>query len=511
MYKKAHIHFVGIGGIGMSGIATILKYQGYTISGCDSDLDQHSIKNLTQIGCSIAHGNNSPACADPSIDILVYSSVIQGNNPEIVAAQQRGIATIPRALMLAELMRTKYSVAIAGSHGKTTTTSLISHILIEAQIDPTVIIGGHLQTISNNARFGESDFLVAEADESDRSFLHLQPTLAVVTNIDLEHLETYKDLEDIKHTFQQFLARLPFYGKAFVCADDENLASILPISHVTTVKYGLDSRNDIFAQNIQLNATHSTFDVYQKQKPLSCSHPEVTLSPLAPSSPKASPGYRLSAPSPFAPSASRSERIEGNVSKGQLLGRVHLNMPGKHNILNALGALALSLDLEIPFDTIAAALANFQGVDQRFTYRGTFQGVRLFDDYGHHPKEIEVTLEVARQCTKNKICVIFQPHRYTRTYHLWDNFLEVFLNSKIDHLLITDIWPASEQPIPDVTSSRLAQELQAHNPSFSVSYAPYERSLEEIEAYVRANAHKYDLILFLGAGKVNKLAHTLLK
>jgi len=460
MYKKAHIHFVGIGGIGMSGIATILKYQGYTISGCDSDLDQHSIKNLKQIGCSIAQGNNTPACADISIDIVVYSSAIQGNNPEIIAAQQRGIATIPRALMLAELMRTKYSVAIAGSHGKTTTTSLISHILIEAQIDPTVIIGGHLQTISNNARFGESDFLVAEADESDRSFLHLQPTLAVVTNIDLEHLETYKDLDDIKRTFQQFLARLPFYGKAFVCADDENLASILPISHVTTVKYGLDTRNDIFAQNIQLNATNSTFDVYQKQK---------------------------------------------------LLGRVHLNMPGKHNVLNALGALALSLDLEIPFDTIAAALANFQGVDQRFTYRGTFQGARLFDDYGHHPKEIELTLEVARQCTKNKICVIFQPHRYTRTYHLWNNFLEVFLNSKIDTLLITDIWPASEQPIPNVTSSRLAQELQAHNPAFTVSYAPYNRSLAEIEAYVRANAHNYDLILFLGAGKVNKLTHTLLK
>src|SRR5579872_512342 len=227
--KRAHIHFVGIGGIGMSGIATILKYQGYTISGCDADLDQPSVKNLQHINCSIYQGNNTPQCHDSSIDILVYSSAIQANNPEILAAQQRGIPTIPRALMLAELMRTKYSIAISGSHGKTTTTSLISHILIEAKLDPTVIIGGHLKAISNNARWGKGDFLVAEADESDRSLTRLVPTLAIVTNIDLEHLETYTDLDDIKATFKQFLNNLPFYGKAIICTDDENIRSLLPM------------------------------------------------------------------------------------------------------------------------------------------------------------------------------------------------------------------------------------------------------------------------------------------
>lgn len=459
MYKKkAHIHFIGIGGIGMSGIATILKYQGYTISGCDMELDQQSIKNLKQIGCTVFHGNNTTLCADTSITIVVYSSAIQSNNPEIIAAQQRGIATIPRALMLAELMRTKYSVAIAGSHGKTTTTSLISHILIEAGIDPTVIIGGHLHTISTNARFGASDFLVAEADESDRSLLFLHPTLAVVTNIDLEHLETYRDLDDIKQTFQQFLSLLPFYGKAFVCGDDENIASLLPIAHISMVKYGINPHNDIIADNIQLHTDHSFFNVHVKKN---------------------------------------------------MLGTIHLNMPGKHNVLNALGSIALALDLDIPFATITAALATFQGVDQRFTYRGTFNGAQLFDDYGHHPKEIELTLEVARKCTKNKLCVIFQPHRYTRTYHLWNNFIDTFLNSPIDHLVITDIFPASEQPIEHITSKRLVQELQSRNPSFTIQHIPYDSALTAIETYVQDNAHLYGLILFLGAGKINKISKKL--
>lgn len=464
MYKKkAHIHFIGIGGIGMSGIATILKFQGYTISGCDQDLNQHSITNLQQIGCTIIHGNNTDKCADPSIDIVVYTSAVHAKNPEILAAQQRGIATIPRALMLAELMRTKYSVAITGSHGKTTTTSLISHILIEACIDPTVIIGGHLKTISTNARFGLSDFLVAEADESDRSFLFLHPTLAVVTNIDLEHLETYRDLNDIKETFKQFLSLLPFYGKAFVCGNDANLASLLPIAHITTVKYGintpdLSTSNDIFAENIRLYGNYSLFDVHTKK---------------------------------------------------HILGPVLLNMPGKHNILNALGAIALALELDIPFATIAAALANFQGVDQRFTYRGIFNNAQLFDDYGHHPKEIELTLEVARTCTAKKICVIFQPHRYTRTYHLWNHFIQAFAKSPINHLIITDIFPASEPPIDMITGERLIKEIQAHNPPFTCEYVPYDAGAKTIEKYVIENAHNYDLILFLGAGKINQVAQRL--
>ncbi|MEX0940020.1 MAG: Mur ligase family protein [Candidatus Babeliales bacterium] len=265
-HKKAHIHFVGIGGIGMSGIATILKYQGYTISGCDNDLQQQSIIDLQKIGCLIFEGNNTVHCQNAPSDILVYSSAIKVNNPEIINAQQRGIPTISRALMLAELMRTKYSIAISGSHGKTTTTSLISHILIEAERDPTVIIGGHLKNISTNARFGNGDFLVAEADESDRSLLSLQATLAVVTNIDLEHLETYTDIDDIKNTFKQFLNNLPFYGKAFLCIDDPHIRSLLPLAHLKTIKYGLNPLADFKAENIQLEADHSLFELYIKKE-----------------------------------------------------------------------------------------------------------------------------------------------------------------------------------------------------------------------------------------------------
>ncbi|MDP3889001.1 MAG: UDP-N-acetylmuramate--L-alanine ligase [bacterium] len=461
MYKKkAHIHFIGIGGIGMSGIATILKYQGYTISGCDTDFDQQSIKNLQVINCIISEGNNTRLCADKTIDILVYSSAIKADNPEIIAAQERGIATIPRALMLAELMRTKYSVAIAGAHGKTTTTSLISHILIEAGMDPTVIIGGHLKTISHNARFGGGNFLVAEVDESDRSLLQLHPTLAVVTNIDLEHLETYKNLDDIKQTFKQFLSNVPFYGKAFVCTDDTNLASILPIPHIKTVRYGIDQEADFFASAITLYPDYSTFTVHTKNN---------------------------------------------NIP----LGTIHLNMPGKHNILNTLGAISLARDLDVPFEIIARALQNFKGIERRFSYRGTHKGAEIFDDYGHHPKEIENALLVARKRTKNKLTVVFQPHRYTRTYHLWNLFIKIFLASDIDHLIITDIYPASEAPIANITSERLVQELRAHNPHFSLDYVPFQENFAAIKQKIENLIEPDDLLLLLGAGKMNKLPEKL--
>jgi UDP-N-acetylmuramate--alanine ligase len=458
--KKGHIHFVGIGGIGMSGIATILKHQGYTISGCDSDLSQPSITLLKGIGCSIYQDNNTSACHDSSIDLLVYSSAIAAKNPEITAAQQRGIPTIPRALMLAELMRTKYSVAIAGAHGKTTTTSLISHILIEAQMDPTVIIGGHLKNLSTNARIGQGDFLVAEADESDRSLLNLHATLAVITNIDLEHLETYKDLEDIKHTFMQFLNNLPFYGKAIMCMDDPVIQSILPIPHIKTVSYGITSNADYKATNIQLNSDHVVFTVYSKNDPI-----------------------------PF----------------GQLM----VPMPGVHNVLNSLAATVLALDLQIPFSTIASALKTFKGVERRFSYRGTFKGAELFDDYGHHPREIEHTLAIARARSKNKLTVIFQPHRYTRTHKLWDLFIETLANSSMDNLIITDIYPASETPIPGVTASEFTKALKGHNPSYTVTYVPYDAHFYGIKEAMKDLINPDDLILFLGAGKINKLAYEL--
>lgn len=461
-HRTSHIHFVGIGGIGMSGIAAILKNQGYIISGCDADMDQHSIKDLKASGCQIFEGNNSSACHAANPDILVYSSAIRSHNPEIIAAQERGIPTIPRALMLVELMRTKFSIAISGAHGKTTTTSLISHILIEAHRDPTVVIGGHLKNIQANARLGNGEFLVAEADESDRSLQNLLPTLAVVTNIDLEHLETYKDLDDIKETFKRFLNNIPFYGKAFVCIDDENVRSIMPsLPHIKMIKYGLDDHADIFATDIQLNASDSTFTVHTKQH--------------------------------------------------GALGTLTSKMLGRHNVLNTLAATAVALDLGIDFTTIAHAIESFKGIERRFCFKGTYQGAEIFDDYGHHPIEIYNTLLVAKKRAKNKLIVVFQPHRYTRTDKLWNQFVQILTQSPIDHLIITDIYPASEAPILNVTSPNLVQAMQKTNPGLSITYAPYEADFSSIKAILEPITHEDDLVLLLGAGKVNKLADHLQK
>ena len=452
--NNLHIHFVGIGGIGMSGIAQILKNQGFIISGCDSDLDQQSIKDLKASSCEIFEGNNSSKCHDAKADILVYSSAIRPHNPEIVAAQTRGIPTIPRALMLAELMRTKFSIAIAGAHGKTTTTSLISHILIEAKLDPTVIIGGHLKNINANARFGNGEFLVAEADESDRSLQNLQATLAVVTNIDLEHLETYKDLDDIKETFKRFLNNLPFYGKVFLCNEDANLRSLLPMPHLKVIKYGFDESSDIYAKNVELFGTHATFTVHLKNTQL---------------------------------------------------GTIFSNMLGNHNVLNTLAAIAVALDLGITFETITKAIANFKGIERRFCYKGLYNGAELFDDYGHHPQEIYNTLLVAKKRAKNKLIVVFQPHRYTRTDKLWHDFIKVLTESHIDQLLITDIYPASEAPIMHVTSQNLVKAIQEHKLSFPVTYVPYEHNFASIKQLLGSLATIDDLVLLLGAGKINKL------
>ncbi len=458
MYNsKAHIHFVGIGGIGMSGIAQILKNQGYTISGCDADMDQQSIKDLKAAGCIIFEGNNSNHCQTACPDILVYSSAIRAHNPEIVAAQARGIPTIPRALMLAELMRTKFSIAISGAHGKTTTTSLISHILLEAHRDPTVVIGGHLKNIEANARLGNGDFLVAEADESDRSLQNLHPTLAVVTNIDLEHLETYKDLDDIKETFKRFLNNIPFYGKAFVCLDDANIRSIIPsLPHIKLIKYGFDEIADLYATNVALHADYTTFTIHKKdiQEPL---------------------------------------------------GTIHSFLLGRHNVLNSLAAIAVALDVGIPFETISRAITSFKGIERRFCYKGTFQGAEIFDDYGHHPQEIYNTLLVAKKRSKRKLIVVFQPHRYTRTDKLWHDFIKIFIESAIDHLIVTDIYPASEAPILNVTSPNLVSAMQEQNPAFTITYAPYEKDFVAIKESLKSIAHEDDLVLLLGAGKVNKL------
>ena len=439
----------------MSGIAKILRYQGYTISGCDADIHQKSVVDLKDIGCSIFEGNNTQHCADETIDIVVYSSAIRADNPEIVQAQARGIATIKRALMLAELMRTKHSIAVAGMHGKTTTTSLISHILIESKQDPTVIIGGHLTNISTNARFGHGDFLVAEADESDRSLLSLQATIAIITNIDLEHLETYRDLDDIKATFVQFLNNLPFYGKAIICIDDPQIQSILPMNHIKFIKYGMSADADLSASNIQLEAQHSSFIVNKH---------------------------------------------------GIELGTIQLPMPGIHNVRNCLAAIATALELDVPFEQIQEACHSFKGVDRRFTYKGLYKNALVFDDYGHHPEEIKHTIAVARKRCTNKLTVVFQPHRYTRTQKLWNAFIDMFVQNPVDHLIITDIYPASEEPIDGVTSEQFVTELCKRNPSFSVQYITEKEQFAHIVTQLESITQENDLILLQGAGKITHLA-----
>jgi UDP-N-acetylmuramate--alanine ligase len=463
-HKNLHIHFLGIGGIGMSGIAKILKYQGYRVSGCDLNTTQQTVQDLINIGCHITNQHNSTICQDKSIDVLVYSSAISADSAEVKNARSRGIPIIPRALMLAELMRTKHGIAVSGSHGKTTTTSMVAQILIEAGMNPTVVIGGRLKSISTNAQLGGGEFLVAEADESDKSLLHLQATLAIVTNIDLEHLETYKDLDEIKQTFVSFLNNLPFYGKAIVCVDCPKIRSLFPMPKIKTIKYGIDHAQkkdseltaDIYATNIELNPMSSNFTVWYENK---------------------------------------------------TLGTITINMPGKHNVLNSLGAIAIGLDLNIPFDVIHSALNNFQGIERRFSYHGkTFKGAEVFDDYGHHPAEIAATLKVAKKRAHKKLQVVFQPHRFSRTYKLWDDFVDIFADNKIDHLVITDIYPASEAPMPGITSQQLVNAIKIKNPDISISYMPMTQNFNSIIKEIDQCSDKDDLLLLLGAGRVNQIA-----
>jgi UDP-N-acetylmuramate--alanine ligase len=478
MYKKKkHIHFIGIGGIGMSGIAEILQLQGYTVSGCDNGTQSKILDHLQEIGCIIYHTHDKIHIQNA--DVLVCSSAIDKKHPEIKAALKKGIPVIPRAIMLAELMRMKYSIAVAGAHGKTTTTSIISHILIEAKLDPTIIIGGVLKNISANAKLGDGDLLIAEADESDRSLLYLDPSIAVVTNIDAEHLDTYKNLDDIKQTFKDFLARLPFFGKAFLCIDNKNIKSLLPLPHIGTVKYGFDKTADIIGKLIRLNKRTSTFDVHINKH--TAFYDEI-IGQINP------------------------QEINTDTIK---LGRITLNMPGEHNVSNALAAIALSLDLEVPFSSIQNALKTFKGVERRFEFKGTYKGTDIFDDYGHHPTEIQNALKIAANRTKNNLHVIFQPHRFSRTQKLWNDFVHIFAhNKKIKTLYIADIYPASEKPIPHITSKRLAHVIKKNNTNINVVHAP---SYKEICMKIKKDLHHGDLLLTLGAGKINTVGESLVK
>ena len=460
-HKNTHIHFVGIGGIGMSGIALILKQQGYIVSGCDADLSQPTIAQLENMGCTIHHHNNSPECNNISPDIVVYIPMYEHTIPaisiEIQRARAQGKITVTRAQMLAELMRTKYGIAVTGSHGKTTTSALIAHLLLEAHYDPTLVVGGHLKNINSNAQIGTGDFFVAEADESDRSFLEFNPTLAVITNIDIEHLETYKDLNDIKNTYLLFIKRVPFYGKIIACIDDEHTKAVIQEHNISALTYGIEYPADVYAENIVLATTYSTFSVHQKNNP-------------------------------------------------QQSVLVTLPIPGIHNVYNALAAITVGLEINIDMETIAHCLSSFAGVDRRFSFHGTYKEAEVFDDYGHHPKEIEHILTVAHKRTKNNLIVVFQPHRYTRTQKLWSDFLMALNSSHIGMLIVTDIYSAGEAPIETITSNRLVEELHSINPHLNVHYVPFEDTFEYIKHQIDLYIEPNDLIILLGAGKMHLLA-----
>jgi UDP-N-acetylmuramate--alanine ligase len=449
--KIQRIHFVGIGGIGMSGIAEVLLNLGYKISG--SDLKSTPItQRLASLGATIFEGHGAENVA--GAEVVVASSAIPPDNVEIAEARLLHVPVIQRAEMLAELMRLKYGIAIAGMHGKTTTTSMVAAVLAAGNLDPTVVVGGRVDTMGSNARLGKSQYLVAEADESDRSFLKLSPILAVVTNIDREHMDCYGNMKNLKRAFLDFMDRVPFYGMLVVCNDDPLLRRLFPQIKRRTVTYGARRGSDF-----QLKIGEPTLNAGQN-RPIS--RFQVT--------------YR-----------------------GHDLGEFRLHVPGVHNILNATAAMAVGIGLDIQIEPIRAALENFRGVDRRFQLRGKAAEVSVIDDYGHHPTEIRATLAAARQCGYRKIHVVFQPHRYTRTQLLMDEFATAFQNA--DTLVILDIYAASEQPIAGITGEALAQRIR----ETANQHASYVSSFADaVEAVVAAAADR-DMILTLGAGSVSQL------
>lgn len=439
------IHFVGIGGIGMSGIAELLLNQGYLVSGSDLR-DSDAVRRLVDLGGEIKIGHQAENIED--VDVVVTSTAVKADNPEVVEAQRQHVAVIPRAEMLAELMRMKYGIAIAGTHGKTTTTSMMSVVLHHAGIDPTAVIGGRLDVFGSNAKLGRGKFLVAEADESDGSFMHLSPTIAVVTNIDADHLDYYSGIEEIKQIFIDFINKVPFYGRAVLCLEDKNVQDILPEVKKRFTTYGFSSQADFYADDVQQRQGRTSFNAY----------------------------YR-----------------------GQELGRISFRMPGRHNVLNALSVIAVAHELEIPFQTVIGGFRNFGGLQRRFQVRDEIGGIMLVDDYGHHPAEIRATLGAAKSGWNKRVIAIFQPHRYTRTAALFEDFLTAFYQADI--LIVTDVYAAGEEEIEGATGEALAQGVLEHGHKSVV----YRSTLEEVSAYVTEIAEPGDMIVTLGAGNVNQV------
>ena len=458
--KIQHIHFVGIGGIGMSGIAEVLLNLGYKISG--SDLKNSSVtQRLAGLGATIFEGHAAENIA--GAEVVVTTSAATPDNPEVVEAHKLHIPVIPRAEMLAELMRLKYGIAIAGMHGKTTTTSMVAAVLAAGGLDPTVVVGGRVDAMGSNARLGRSEYMVAEADESDRSFLKLSPVLAVVTNIDREHMDCYRNMRDVKRAFLDFMDRVPFYGVVVVCNDDPQLRRLFPQIRRRTVTYGTRRGSDF--------------------------HVKLGKSVLEPS----------------VESSDRRPVNHFHVIYGERdLGEFRLHVPGVHNVLNATAAIAVGIGLDIQADDIRMALEKFRGVDRRFQLRGKAAGVSVIDDYGHHPTEIRATLAAARQCRFGKIHVIFQPHRYTRTRDLLDQFATAFKDC--DSLFVLDIYAASEPPIEGITGELLSGRISNEGRA-----AIYVASFADAVASAVAAAQPGDMILTLGAGSVSQLGPMILE
>ena len=451
------VHFVGIGGIGMSGIAEVLLNLGYNVSGSDVRLSSVTDR-LQSMGATIFEGHRPEHIAGS--DVVVISSAVRNDNPEVQAAREEHVPVIPRAEMLAELMRLKYGIAVAGMHGKTTTTSMVAAVLAAGGLDPTVVVGGRVDAMGSNARVGKSEYLVAEADESDRSFLKLSPIVEVVTNIDREHMDCYRDLRDVEQTFIEFMDLVPFYGIVVVCNDDENLRKLLPAVRRRVITYGTREDSDFFISDTQLGVgdgvhlSNSSFHVRYRDKDL---------------------------------------------------GEFRLHVPGEHNVRNATAAIAVGMGLGVSVAGIRDALEQYTGVDRRFQIKGRVNGITVIDDYGHHPTEIKATLAAAKQCGFARVHVIFQPHRYSRTQLLMEEFATAFENA--DALVLLDIYPASETPIDGVTSHALGERISASGPGLVLNAA----SFDEAVRIVCASARPGDLVLTLGAGNVSQIGALVLK
>jgi len=442
--KLKHIHMVGIGGTGMNGIAEILLNLGYKVSGSDL-VSQESTKRLIQLGADINIGHSAGLVK--GADVVVISSAIKQNNIEVKEAKKLKIPVIPRAEMLAELMRLKNSIAVTGSHGKTSTTSMIAQVLESGDYDPTIIVGGRLNTVGAHAKLGEGDFIVAEADESDRSFLYLSPYIAVLTNLDEEHLDQYKTVDEIKKTFINFANKVPFYSPVILCLDDANLQSLIPELERNIITYGFSAQADIHAADQEFEHFSSTSTLYFRDKKL---------------------------------------------------GKLKLNVPGVHSIYNAMAAVAVGLDLEIPSSDILESLENYSGIGRRFELKKKIKDILIIEDYAHHPTEIIKTLEAAKRGWMRRTLAVFQPHRYSRLSLLMKEFATAF--NQADVLIITEIYPAGENPIPDITGRKLFEEIQ----QFGHKNAHFEPELKKIPDLVAKLSQPKDIILILGAGSISE-------